>query len=53
ITKRVVCTPDFEQLYRRADEISNGAGEASEVFDEGLQGAGLISGGPGEGMEVG
>lgn len=27
VTKRAVCTPDFEQLYRRADEISAGGRE--------------------------
>lgn len=27
VTKRAVCTPDFEQLYRRADEISAGGQE--------------------------
>lgn len=26
VTKRAVCTPDFEQLYRRADEINGGGG---------------------------
>lgn len=42
VTKRAVCTPDFEQLYRRADEISGGGGSGSHGggLDGGLQGAG-------------
>ncbi|CAN0009941.1 unnamed protein product, partial [Ectocarpus sp. 4 AP-2014] len=48
VTKRAVCTPDFEQLYRRADEISGGGG------GDGFEG-GAESGGDGGGpvkMEV-
>lgn len=46
VTKRAVCTPDFEQLYRRADEISGGGGGGGgsggngEGLDGGLQGTG-------------
>ena len=38
VTKRAVCTPDFEQLYRRADEISAGG---QEGFAGGLPVAGF------------
>ncbi|CAN0240399.1 unnamed protein product [Scytosiphon promiscuus] len=30
VTKRAVCTPDFEQLYRRADENSGGGEDGPE-----------------------
>lgn len=36
VTKRAVCTPDFEQLYRRADENNIGGGE------DGLEGGGPV-----------
>ncbi|CAM9628916.1 unnamed protein product, partial [Ectocarpus sp. 12 AP-2014] len=44
VTKRAVCTPDFEQLYRRADEVSGGGG-GGDGF-EGGAGAGGDVGGP-------
>ncbi|CAB1105645.1 unnamed protein product [Ectocarpus sp. CCAP 1310/34] len=47
VTKRAVCTPDFEQLYRRADEISGGGGGGEDGF-EGGAGAGGDVGGPSE-----
>lgn len=48
VTKRAVCTPDFEQLYRRADESIAGG---QEVLDGGFDGAGSgaddgVEGGP-------
>lgn len=52
MTKRVVCTPDFEQLYRRANEAGDGAGEG---FGGGIQAGGLEDDGFGRGsmkMEV-
>ncbi|CAM9592267.1 unnamed protein product [Ectocarpus fasciculatus] len=43
VTKRAVCTPDFEQLYRRADEISGGGGGGGGGGDE-FEGGGDVGG---------
>ncbi|CAM9808412.1 unnamed protein product [Ectocarpus sp. 6 AP-2014] len=47
VTKRAVCTPDFEQLYRRADEISGGGGGGGGGGGDGFEG------GAGAGGDVG
>ncbi|CAM9816237.1 unnamed protein product, partial [Ectocarpus sp. 13 AM-2016] len=47
VTKRAVCTPDFEQLYRRADEVSGGGGSGG-----GGGGGDGFEGGAGAGGDV-